>query len=35
MVNLGYIVIAVSIGVMVSLQPSINAVMARELRSYN
>ena len=33
MVNLGYIVMAVSIGVMVSLQPSINAVMARELSS--
>ena len=33
MVHVGYIVVAVSIGILVSLQPSINAVMARELSS--
>jgi transporter family-2 protein len=33
MVNLGYIITAVVIGFMVSLQPAINAVMARELSS--
>lgn len=33
MVNPGYIIIALAIGVLVSLQPSINAVMARELGS--
>ena len=33
MVNFGYILVAVSIGVLVSLQPSINAVMARGLSS--
>ena len=33
MVNIGYILVAVSIGVLVSLQPSINAVMARGLSS--
>lgn len=33
MVNLGYIVIAVLIGCMVSLQPTINVVMGRELSS--
>lgn len=33
MVNLGYIITALAIGILVSLQPSINAVMARELSS--
>jgi transporter family-2 protein len=33
MVNLGYIITALAIGFMVSLQPPINAVMARELSS--
>ena len=33
MVNLGYIIAALAIGFLVSLQPSVNAVMARELSS--
>lgn len=33
MVNLGYIITALAIGFLISLQPSINAVMARELSS--
>jgi transporter family-2 protein len=33
MVNLGYIITALAIGFLVSLQPSINAVMARDLGS--
>ena len=33
MVNLSYIITAVAIGFLVSLQPTINAVMARELSS--
>jgi transporter family-2 protein len=33
MINIGYIGIAVAIGFMVSLQPTINAVMARALSS--
>lgn len=33
MIHIGYITTAVAIGVLVSLQPAINAVMARELGS--